>query len=89
MKNEKKEEGEIIKKPQEVWYGKNTIELDVDERIYEQMKEYMELREIEDVPNGLAKHLVGTVELTIWTNENTEEGIWEGPSAIVKRKKEV
>ena len=66
--NEKKKE-----KPVEVWYGKDSIEIYVDERVYEQMKELIGLKEIEDVPDDLSKHLVGKPKVTIWTNGYIEE----------------
>lgn len=66
--SEKKKE-----KPIEVWYGEGSIEIYVDERVYGQMKELIGLKEIEDVPNDLSKHLVGKPKVTIWTNEYIEE----------------
>jgi len=72
-KGEKKME-EKKEKPVEVWYSKKDIEIYVDERVYEQMKGFVEgLEEIEDVKGGLSKHLVGRPKVIIWTNEYIEE----------------
>lgn len=82
-RGEEKEEEEKVK-PTEVWYNVEGIELYVNKDVYKQMKELLKMEEREVGPNSSC--LCKEVKLKVYMNEYTEEGIWEGPSAVVRKK---